>query len=201
MENHLEAQHKIHPFCCVRNVFYFWAKVLCTWNTRHAHIHNTCNPEISLKTKCQSNFSSWGSAVMASDKVIQAWYIVQTSDLSWQPAAVLALLLWASVDRRTQASLESFQSYTTQGFPRPLAILELPIFLVCIVCKSAFSLCLVWILPCKLIYSSEILTCHKDTSSASAVSAIAHHSSLSPDTSSFPLQKCLWQNSSKNNFD
>lgn len=100
---------------------YFWAKVVCTilypWNTRHPHIHNTRNPEIPLKTKCQSNFSSWGSAVMASDKANQAWYIFKTSDLSWQPSAILALLLWASLDRRTQASLGSFQSYTTRSFP------------------------------------------------------------------------------------
>lgn len=45
---------------------------------------------------------------MASDKVIQAWYVFKTLDLSWQPSVTLALLLQASLDRRTQASLGSF---------------------------------------------------------------------------------------------
>lgn len=141
MENHLEVQPKIQPFHYLGSTFIFFCTILHTPGPSHLHIHKECNPAISLKTKCQSHFSSRGSAVMACDKVIQAWYDFKTWDLSWQPWVMLALVLQASPDRRIQASPWVLPDIHCSCLPLPLPFLELPVPLACSVCKSVFSSC------------------------------------------------------------
>lgn len=184
MENHLEVQPKIQPFHYLGSTFIFFCTILHTPSPSHLHIHKECNPAISLKTKCQSHFSSRGSAVMACDKVIQAWYDFKTWDLSWQPWVMLALLLQASPDRRTQASLGSFQTYTAHAFPCLYPSWSCQYLLLALFANLYLAHAQIWTLPFKLTNPQDF-SHHKSTSSAPASSGIAPHSSLSPLSSAW----------------
>lgn len=70
--------------------------------------------------------------------------------------------------------------------PLPLPFLELPIFLACFVCKSVFSLCQVWTLPCKFT-NPQNFSNDKCNSSISASSGTAPHDTLSPLSSAWPF--------------
>lgn len=169
-----------------RKNFYFLLHTLHILSPSHLHIDKDCNPAISLKKKWQSNFSSWGSAVMAYDKVIQAWHDLRTLDVSWQPCVMLALLIQASPDRRTQASLGSFQSYTAHAFLCPYPSWSCQYPLLALFADLSLAPAWVWALPCKFTNPQD-LPCHKSTSSAAAASGIAPHDTLTPLSSAWPF--------------
>lgn len=190
MEKHLEVQPKIQPFGSSESIFNFTCTILHIPSPSYLHVHKDCNPAILLKTKCQSNFSSWGSAVMACDKVIQAWHDLRTSHLSWQPWVMLALLLQASPERRARASLGSFQSYTAPIFPCLYPSWSCQYFLLALFANQYLACAQVWTLPCKFT-NPQHFSNHKCTSSISAASGIAPHDTLKSFVLSLTLSSFL----------